>query len=409
MSDHESRAPAVSELAKAILREFAESFPESAHYRGGRRLRKGGWEAIFPAVAQDVEAKEAFLESVDELCSLGVIEVKWKRFRPGTEVEALYLQDPHLLFSLLGRQTPDEMREKMLGVLHSHAWASISDAPGAVDFVESIRVYLEALLEARHPVPVRSADELLDLGHLFHISTDDAASLPIRALSIRSFGESKRLEQLLRVADQISQKVVGEAFSSNRGLLRSYPEVALALVGTITLRGGLLQTRGEILSLPAETVHTIEHVALTATDVLSIENKESFYVLARHLRRGNLPEGFGAIVYSGGYPHDAYGVLLRQLAKAGASLHHFGDLDADGILILQEIERTARQPVAPFGMSASLYRRFVEHGIELSDGRLDRLRAALDTLPAAAHELAHLILQHRRGVEQEVIGLEDLF
>ncbi len=399
----------ISAFARAILREFAESFPESAHYRGGRRLRKAGWEAIFPKIAGDVEAKEAFLESVEELCALGVLEVKWQRFRPGTEVEALYLSDPKLLFTLLDRRDPSDVRLEMLDVLRSDAWNESREDSVGVEFLVPVRTHLQALLEARHPVSVRSADELRDLGRLFRVSPEQAETFPIRALSIRLFGDSKRLEQLLRTADQITEKVVGASFSVERGLSRSYPEVAVSLLGSIALSSGALLSRGEIVSLPAETVQSIRQVKLEGSAVLSVENKESFYILARHLRRGKLPSRFAAVTYCGGYPSESYGALLGRLAQAGAVLYHFGDLDTDGLFILQEIERVAAQSVSPLGMTASLYRRFMRHGVKLPEVRVDRLRAARDTLPSSLQELVGLILEHHLGVEQEVIGVKELF
>jgi hypothetical protein len=380
VSLHDSGRPAISQLARAILEEFAESFPESAHYRGGRRLRKAGWEAVFPQIVHDVEAKEEFLESVEELSALGVIEVKWQRFRPGTEVEALYLKDPDKLFALLGRTTPDETREQMLAVLGAPPWSADSRATPVDELLESVRDHLRALFEARHPTPVSSPRELADLGMLLRVSREQAERVPVRALSVHLFRDSKRLEQLLRTADAVVQKVSGESFSESRGLKRSFPEVSLALLGTIRLDRATIDSHGEI-----------------------------FFVLARHLRERNLPSRFAAVTYCGGYPHEAYAHLLRELARAGARLSHFGDLDADGLLILHETERMVGEPVAPFGMTGALYRRFLPYGYALSDSRLDRLRAARDGLSPASRELADSILEHRKGVEQEVIGLEDLF
>lgn len=409
MSLHDSGRPAISQLARAILEEFAESFPESAHYRGGRRLRKAGWEAVFPQIVHDVEAKEEFLESVEELSALGVIEVRWRRFRPGTEVEALYLKDPDTLFALLGRTTPDETREQMLAVLGAPPW-SPDPRPTPVDeLLESVRDHLRALLEARHPTPVPSPQDLADLGTLLRVSREQVERFPIRALSVHLFRDSKRLEQLLRTADAVVQKVSGESFSESRGLKRSFPEVSLALLGAIRLDRTTIDSHGEIFTLPAETVGLIESVDVSGSAALSVENKESFFVLARQLREGNLPSRFGAVTYCGGYPHEAYAHLLRELARAGARLLHFGDLDADGLLILHETERLVGETVVPFGMTGALYSRFLPYGYALSDARLDRLRAAWSELSPPSRDLADSILEHRKGVEQEVIGLEDLF
>ncbi|HET6498045.1 MAG TPA: hypothetical protein VFH17_03220, partial [Coriobacteriia bacterium] len=73
----------MTELARRILAEFAESYPTSAHSTGGRKLRKAGWEEVFPGIVTDVAAKSDFLDAVDELVSDGILSVRWKRFREG--------------------------------------------------------------------------------------------------------------------------------------------------------------------------------------------------------------------------------------------------------------------------------------------------------------------------------------
>jgi len=77
--------------------------------------------------------------------------------------------------------------------------------------------------------------------------------------------------------------------------------------------------------------------------VLSIENKETFHVFAGRMADFSL----GAVVCSSGHPNPAVVALLRFFAAAGAELLHYGDLDPDGILILQEIGSALTVPVTP--------------------------------------------------------------
>ncbi len=103
----------MTELARRILTVFAESYPTSASYKGGRKLRKSGWHELFPRIRTDVSAKNDFLEAVEELVDAGILTAKWKRFREGDDLEALYLEDPQSLFAALGMPSPESTADGM--------------------------------------------------------------------------------------------------------------------------------------------------------------------------------------------------------------------------------------------------------------------------------------------------------
>ncbi len=395
----------MTELARKILAVFAESYPSSAHYRGGRKLRKGGWQAVFPRIRSDVAAKNDFLDAVDELIDSGILSAKWTRFREGDELEALYLEKPDAMFELLGKKSPESVAKEMTDLLRGPDWSGEAADPRRAE----IAALLLPLLEAGHPVPAASAVELSDLGRIFALSRAEAASAPIRALSVRLFRSSKRLEELLPVADRIARLAGREALSVELGLARSYPEVSVALRGTIVFAdgdradgdGSRWACAGELVTLPLSTVESIASIELSArrsASVLSVENKETFYATA-----GSDRGEFAAVVYTAGHANPAVIALLRLLSAAGASFEHYGDLDPDGILILTEIEAALGVPVLPNLMSGALHRRYARFGYRLDRvqlARLSRVSVAHPDLRSLAEEIARTGI----GVEQEIIG-----
>lgn len=404
----------LSTTARAILTEFADSFPESAHFRGGRKLRKGNWDRVFPRMKIDVETKEAFLDAVDELERRGLVSVKWQRFREGSEVDALYLEDAERLFELVGRASPETVREEMLAVLRGESWSGVSGS----EIGGAVRDHLSVALEERHPIAARDADELRYLARLFSIGVDEARFTPIRALSVRVFGNSKRLEDLLPLADRLSRGACGAAVSRELGLARAYPEASLALRGAIVFRDGGERRRwvcdAEAVTLPAQTIERITALEFSrpSSAVLSVENKETFYSLVERLsvrlsiRPGALPPEICAVTYGGGHPHPAYINLLALCAAGGATLYHFGDLDPDGLLILSELETALETPVHPCLMNTEIYEAYLPYSYDPPPSRLELLAASHARLPAALRPLAEMILVHRKGVEQEVITVE---
>jgi hypothetical protein len=402
----------MTESAKRILAVFAESYPESACYRGGRKLRKSGWEKIFPRIESDVSAKSEFLDAVDELLSAGILSAKWKRFREGDEIEALYLENPQAAFDALGIPSPRAVAESMLELMAGPEWPGGRSA--------GLAEYLEPRLRAGHPVPVKDAVELDDLSRLFALSRKEAAGRPIRALSVKLYADSKRLERLLPVADRLSRAVWGTAISGELGLGRSYPEVGFALRGWIRFAAGgdPWYCDGQILSLPSSSVDSIQTIEFDTrlsmgepspgSAVLSIENKETYHILAVGLKRKSpcLPRGTAALVYTAGHPNDAVIGLLSLCASSGARMYHYGDLDPDGMLIVQEIREALAAPVTPWLMTAALHRRYAKFGYALDRTQISRLSQMRPDASPELLGLAEEIAATGLGVEQEIIDLD---
>lgn len=398
--------------AQRILEVFADAYPKSAHYRGGRSLRKGDWAEHLPQIASDVDALEDFLAAVDELVARGVVRVKWRRHREGSEVNALYLEDAERAFALLGRESPEAVRIGVLAALEEHRWRE------GDSLVRAVRDHLVARLEAHHPVELADESEARDLAVVLGLGRAEARSNPIRALSVRLFADSKRLERLLPTADRLVRAVTGESFSETHGLARSYPEVSIAVRGTLVMADDerrAWRCRGEVVTLPAATVEVVRAIGLDPGSgeaaVLSVENKETFHTLAARLFEGDLSPSFTAIVYGGGHPHRALIGMLARCREAGAELYHFGDLDPDGLFILDEIAQAVGCPIRPYLMDVETFRRYERFGYRLKAGRVEALRAAADRMPADVRELSGVIAAEGIGVEQEVVevpGLESL-
>ena len=139
-----------------------------------------------------------------------------------------------------------------------------------------------------------------------------------------------------------------------------------------------------------------------------IENKETFYALGSPRKSGvELP--YDCFLYAGGYRNQAVAALIRLLAASGFCLYHAGDLDPDGILILQNIRDTAEWPVTPVLMNAAVFDRYLPWSRPLGKGvlrQLDKIRADTRAIPGIA-ELIRRIAETGCGVEQEIVDYRD--
>jgi hypothetical protein len=196
---------------------------------------------------------------------------------------------------------------------------------------------------------------------------------------------------------------------------RSFPEASIAGRITITIENSqaLINESGSILTLPLVTAQKIKSIipcnselqAAESPSVLMIENKETFFTLAASTHTYN------CLLYVGGHPNRAVRALVTILAKSGFAFYHTGDLDPDGILILQELQGIvsnagiAGKTVTPVYMDGFTFERYFKHGRNLEPSVLQRIRLIKDetrALPGMA-ELIEKIETTGRGIEQEII------
>jgi hypothetical protein len=398
------------DMEKEILRRFQEDYPSSAQFRGGRALRKGGWQRIFPEIERDPRIKDDFISAAEDLEKKGVLSIQWARHRRGDRIEALYLENPRLLHELLGVPAPEDQREESLRLLADFRWEESRPAadPGSTipaagssttssppsDFLPNLLDHLRGRLEAFIPTPCGEPEQLRDL--LTLLKTDQAmiAELPLRALSVRLYRDSKRLEALLPEADRLAMSAAGEKLSTRFGLSRNYPLAGLrGSLELILSDGQAWKLKGEALFLGPELVERLA-VLSSSGPLLIVENKETFMTLPAS------DYGFDGLMYGGGHLNPATTALIQRAERSGIELHYFGDLDPDGLLIFQEAEKVLAGPLRPWHMDVETYLRYVDYGYPLSEGSIARLR-----LLRSGHfdDLAPLIESHGLGVEQELI------
>jgi hypothetical protein len=377
--------------ASRIVACFTAAYPTSAHYRGGASLRLGDWPKRFPEIATDRQALDDFVDAMEELERGGVLGLQWQRGQRGTALRAACLADPAALYRLAGLASPENREGRLLaalGQLETHG-------PGL-----ALADWCRGLLAARHPLPLDEPEQLPDIIRLASLDPAAGRGLPLRALSIRLYRDSKRLEAILPAADRLWQKVLGGSASEHLGLDRSWPQASLQLDGTLRRRDGRTLWAGSpgiTLGLPAISELAAWEAAAPgqARRFLSIENKETFFVLC-----GRPPAGFAGLVLVSGYTNRAELALLDFLLAQGLEWHHSGDLDPDGLLIAQSLASRLGASLRTWRMEAADHERWRLWGKPLSPALLSRLdRVNLPELQA----LAQAIRASGLGVEQEVM------
>ena len=388
-----------------LMEEFAQRYPSSAAASGGRQLRLRVAQAFEGLNRAGADEKESFLEAAEKLYDEGLIDIEWEKHRKGEAIQGLILRSPQLLFARLGRDSPTETANN--AILEAGLAAQAARSPQQREFFS----WMAGALAAEDGAKGIDRQAVCDFAKLPLFTAD--APLATRALSVRLFSDSKRLEDLLLRFKPLLLRArrAAVACPDLTPFARKFPETLIAgkLAFSIENAGKpLCNESGLIIGLPAESAHRVRRISAlepkTGT-VLGVENKETFYALSRAMQEDSFSDA-DALVYVGGHPNRAVKSVFRSFARSHFTLTHAGDLDPDGILILQELADSSGVAVLPRRMDSATFDEFFVYSRPLENTAL--LRAAIirdDTrrLPGI-EELLERILATGRGVEQEIIG-----
>ncbi|MDR1286859.1 MAG: DUF2220 domain-containing protein [Treponema sp.] len=413
-----------------------------------QRLRP---DRIFPGLDRSSpDERESFLEAAEALEGRGLLSLIWARHRKGETLSALVCRNPELLHELAGKPSPKITAEKVRQTARLFAVTAEvyhKDTGGAVDKAGAPEAALFSFIaehftpqDAAGGIDVITLTELVRLTNfLFDRDTTEgiqregfppknsrpenlppgkARGITTRALSAALYGDSKRLETLLSLFDPLFSRARrrGIAIPDFSFLDRSYPETFIA--GKIVFEwkedipaGGtpLVNAAGGIVGLPLETILKLRRLRPLAGEgrglmrVLMIENKETFFALSQSL------PSYACFLYAGGHPNRAVRALALLLAESGFAFSHAGDLDPDGILILQELAEITGKEVSPLLMDAATFDRYLECGRTLEPSMLKRtalIGEKTRSIPGMA-ELIRRIEETGMGVEQEIIDYRE--
>jgi hypothetical protein len=339
---------------------------------------------------------------MERLEAAGILRLFWAKRRTGEDLAAAELADPRALFGRLDRPVPEDQAASLMAASASLADAAAARGEGpAAAFFRFLSGKADSLGGRIGP------KDLEDAAALFAFPPKDAAGLPLRALSIRLYRDSKRLEELASLLGPLIARAAAEhPESAALGFPeRIYPEAAIA--GAVELEftdGRVWPLSFSPIVLSLAVVGDLRSIRARSgggsTDrprALSVENKETFHAFSR------VPAGFHCIICSAGHPNRAVRAVLGLLAAGGFDVYHAGDLDADGIAILSEISDLCG--ARPYGMDAATFDRYLPYARDLDAALVARLKSIPGTafaLPGIAG-LVDRIRETSRGVEQEII------
>jgi hypothetical protein len=364
--------------------------------------------------------KEAFLEAAKKLENQGILELSWEKRGRNKSLKTLICIDRKKIFKLMGKVFPETTAKKIKKVERSlNMFDESHDCRKLLNFIAKNLT----LVEIDHGIDEHIFNDLAvlikslyDNSHNGHNSLFLSSPYSLldgvttRALSIRLYDDPAQIRNIKSMFTRVltrakKQGIYVPDFSFIDGI---FPETWIS--GRISLHFGknkkpLINHTGEMIGLSLKTITEIEKISVINNDigiikptVLTIENKETFYALASCKK-------YSCLLYNGGYPNRAVNALLRILASNGFDFFHAGDVDPDGILILQDLKKTTEKPITPIGMDVNTFNRYRKHGKKLTHSMLHNIRLINDETRSieGIEDLLKLIESTGLGIDQELI------
>ncbi|MDR2596466.1 MAG: DUF2220 domain-containing protein [Treponema sp.] len=407
-----------------IINVFINHYYASAHEiwenRKVLRLRSS---LLFPDFdSAHPDEKESYLEAAESLQMKGIVKLRWEKHAKWERLRTLSCDNFELLFKEAGALFPQKKAENIRTMLSEIVEVLKKTKAPLLDNDRGKKIIglLEFLSLNFAPHEVGQGLDRKAMRHFamlleFMLQPEQMENIGIRALSILLYRDSKRLESLLTLCGPLLSRVEKNVPIPDLSFLeRSYPETMIA--GKIIIQyknqeTSLVNAGGYILGLPLESAEAIDTIQLVSGQkektVLTIENKETFYTLARPQRHGTSEflSMFDCFLYVGGYSNRASAEMIKKLTMSNFTFYHAGDLDPDGILILQHIHELAGRPVTPLRMNAATFNQYQDWARLLTKPMLrqiEKIREETRNNPDLAG-LLRRIEETGMGVEQEII------
>lgn len=267
----------------------------------------------------------------------GGVELKWSR-QGGDDrpLEIVRLSDLDKLAAFLGKRTASQAIKQAEAVLSP--WRKGFERVGQI-------IDRWQLGKAVRGLSPSAAADFADALRVMEASGGSAEDdLVVRVLSARLFGNSKRIEQLVRHLDVLTAESLiapprhwDEVFSP-LGLVKEPQPFLVAGTGVLCLSG--VEECPVARPFVGVASKVISGYRGKPTWVLTIENLTTFHMAAEKLR-DRFPVD-GLVIYTGGMPSPAWARAYRSILRSlpcEVAAFHWGDVDVGGFRIAAQIRR----------------------------------------------------------------------
>lgn len=380
------------------------------------RFTKAFIPAYFDESSNDFEYIHIQMKELEEA---GLISILWKDGKRDFLISKVRLNPDHIeeAYAYVKRLPKRGLEEENVFLLEKYVDAS---APMTSSFAAYLIERLSKHQSVKEYITLEEQAETEKFLRACQLVETNETPCYLREFSILHFGDSKYFEQVehrvakvfRRFADsngQMRQEEQGEDFSqmdtaeflAEFGIYRTPNYVYLKGDATISIGGNVvdLASMKQGMGISGEDLPSIRFVDVGRVQrVMTVENLTSFF---------RCQEENTLYIYLGGYHNHIRRELLKAVYEMlpHVAYFHFGDIDAGGFCILQDLRRKTGIPFAAYCMDLATllqYRAYAKPLTETDIRRLEKLEAEEEF-----REVIGFMLAENVKLEQEcVVGIK---
>ena len=149
------------------------------------------------------------------------------------------------------------------------------------------------------------------------------------------------------------------------------------------------------MAFASETLRNLTSVEIREGSVMTVENLTSF-------NRMRAQDTF--LIYLAGYHNTAKQRLIRKIAQDNPNLSwmHFGDIDPDGFLILENLKKGTGLDIQPWHMGIAELEKYRKYTKPLQKNDLVKAQSLIQA--GLYVNIAEYMIQHNCKLEQEIVS-----
>lgn len=396
-----------------ILDKLLDKYEGSKTFNGSNKVRqsfKVKPEIIFPGYGDhsNYQVYEAVNTAIEDLVDMEYIEEPKDRNRI-TEI-VLIENKCDEIYKYLKRQPKRVEMMKVQEVLNYY----VRDKSPIGEFARQQTVRINA--NKRVEIYKGDIEEFQDVLRAGQMILNNQEEIFTRDMSIKIFGESKRLE---KIKDKVQRLLaLYGPYGERAYILEEYGVVnapsVLRMKGNAVLvfenQEVELQFIGGEMVFSTKSMSALKRINLTGGKVITVENLTTYY---------DYPQGDDLIIYLGGFHNRSKAELLKLIYSQNKDKEylHFGDIDIGAFHIFNHLCTKTDIPFQLLHMDKETLARYKGSWIKLNKAELKRLkslRKILDSTDCTIDEIQKCVMrdtlnymeEQKCKLEQEVIGLE---
>lgn len=394
----------ITNFETRILNKLLDKFEKSKLSKGGTIINKSIKLTTKDDVLNSYTGFDSYKHSDDndavirKLESMGFIKANFDDYDTFKSL-TLNLDKVDNIYDYLKRKKPSDELEKISAVLSKYSFNN---------FVGLFIDYIEDYMSEKFDYPKSyfiNAEQLDLLLNIFDKLLRLTEDIKKRDFSVKYLGDSKLFESVQGKLIKIIKDFDGNYYESDEDVLvayniinnSSYAMVKNNLVLKINNSIINLNDLGYEFLLSDEMINKVILLDSSVSKVITVENLTSFYAMNNR---------DAVIIYLAGFHnHTKQNLLLKIYEKYPKTEYfHFGDIDAGGFLIFNNLVQKTGIPFKPYKMDIFELKSNLKNSKKLTDNDIKRLKKMLeDPKFIIFKEVIIYMLSKNIKLEQEIL------